>query len=48
MAHQGKTPAHIGLDECNHIEKPLLDQLVELGRQVIDLEMKPGTDAEFP
>jgi hypothetical protein len=25
MAYLDKTPAHIRLDECNHVEKPLLD-----------------------
>lgn len=27
MATPDKTPAHIRLDERNHVEKPLLDQL---------------------
>lgn len=40
MAYQDKTPAHIRLDERNHVEKPLLDQLAELKWEVIDLEMK--------
>jgi type I restriction enzyme R subunit len=40
MAYQDKTPAHIRLDERNHVEKPLLDQLAELGWEVFDLEMK--------
>ena len=28
---QDKTPQHIKLDERNHVEKPLLDQLHGLG-----------------
>jgi type I restriction enzyme, R subunit len=44
MASQDKTPTHIKLDERNHVEKPLLDQLAGLGWEVLDLEMKqqPG------
>jgi type I restriction enzyme, R subunit len=39
-----KTPPHIRLDERNHVEKPLLDQLAGLGWEVIDLDSKqhPG------
>ena len=39
-----KTPAHIKLDERNHVEKPLLDQLNGLGWEIIDLDNKqqPG------
>lgn len=38
------TPAHIKLDERNHVEKPLLDQLAGLGWTILDLEkdQKPG------
>lgn len=32
------TPAHIKLDERNHVEKPLLDQLAGLGWHILDLE----------
>jgi len=32
------TPAHIKLDERNHVEKPLLDQLAGLGWTILDLE----------
>ncbi|MDD5006948.1 MAG: type I restriction endonuclease subunit R [Syntrophorhabdaceae bacterium] len=41
---QDKTPPHIKLDERNHVEKPLLDQLDGLGWQIIDLDGKqhPG------
>ena len=35
-----KTPAYIKLDERNHVEKPLLDQLQGLGWEVLDLDNK--------
>jgi type I restriction enzyme R subunit len=35
-----KTPPHIRLDERNHVEKPLLDQLQGLGWEIIDLDNK--------
>jgi type I restriction enzyme R subunit len=35
-----KTPPQIKLDERNHVEKPLLDQLAGLGWEVFDLEVK--------
>jgi type I restriction enzyme R subunit len=47
MAYQDKTPAHIRLDERNHVEKPLLGQLAELGWEVIDLEMKQEPKQTF-
>jgi len=39
-----KTPAHIKLDERNHVEKPFLDQLDGLRWEIIDLDNKqqPG------
>ena len=39
-----KTAKEIKLDERNHVEKPLLDQLIGLGWQVLDLDSKqqPG------
>lgn len=40
-----KTPAHIKLDERNHVEKPLLEQLSGLGWEIIDLtdkKQQPG------
>ena len=42
---QANTPPHIKLDERNHVEKPLLDQLNGLGWEIIDLDNKqhPGT-----
>jgi type I restriction enzyme R subunit len=47
MAYQDKTPAHISLDERNHVEKPLLDQLAGLGWEVFDLEMKQEPKQSF-
>jgi type I restriction enzyme R subunit len=35
-----KTPAYIKIDERNHVEKPLLDQLAGLGWEVFDLDAK--------
>ncbi|KAF5409875.1 MAG: hypothetical protein C5S43_05850 [Candidatus Methanocomedens sp.] len=35
---QNKTPPHIKLDERNHVEKPLLNQLDGLGWDIIDLD----------
>ena len=35
-----KTPQHVKLDERNHVEKPLLDQLGGLGWEIIDLANK--------
>ena len=40
-----KTPPHIKLDERNHVEKPLLEQLDDLGWEIINLtgeSQKPG------
>jgi len=37
---QNKTPPHIKLDERNHVEKPLLDQLDGLKWEIIDLDTK--------
>lgn len=42
-----KTPAPILLDERNHVEKPLLDQLAELQWEVIDLEVKQQPKQTF-
>ncbi|MCX5846498.1 MAG: HsdR family type I site-specific deoxyribonuclease [Deltaproteobacteria bacterium] len=41
---QDKTPQYIKIDERNHVEKPLLDQLDGLGWEVIDFDGKqhPG------
>lgn len=40
MSHSDKTPKHVRLDERNHVEKPLLDQLAGLGWEVLDLDIK--------
>ena len=37
---KNKSPTHIKLDERNHVEKPLLDQLEGLGWEIIDLDNK--------
>jgi type I restriction enzyme R subunit len=37
---KGKTPPHIKLDERNHVEIPLLDQLDGLDWDIIDLDNK--------
>lgn len=44
MPGADKTTKEIKLDERNHVEKPLLDQLAGLGWQVLDLDSKqqPG------
>ena len=34
----GKTPEHIRIDERNHVEKPLLEQLAALQWEVLDLD----------
>ncbi|OGG55593.1 MAG: restriction endonuclease subunit R [Candidatus Handelsmanbacteria bacterium RIFCSPLOWO2_12_FULL_64_10] len=34
------TPQHLKLDERNHVEKPMLDQLSGLGWEIIDLDSK--------
>lgn len=47
MAYQDKTPAHIRLDERNHVEQPLFDQLAGLGWEVLDLEMKQEPKQSF-
>lgn len=38
--HQDKTPQVIKIDERNHVEKPLLNQLAGLGWEIIDLDNK--------
>jgi type I restriction enzyme R subunit len=35
---RSKTPEHIRIDERNHVEKPLLDQLADLQWEVLDLD----------
>ena len=40
MPTADKTAKEIKLDERNHVEKPLLDQLKGLGWQALDLDSK--------
>ena len=42
--YPNKSPHQIKLDERNHVEKPLLDQLSVLGWEILDLDNKqhPG------
>jgi len=37
MSFPSKTPKHIKLDESNHVEKPLVNQLRSLDWKIIDL-----------
>ncbi len=46
MISPGKTPKQIKLDERNHVEKPLLDQLASLGWEIIDLMGMKQTPAD--
>jgi type I restriction enzyme, R subunit len=39
----GEAQAQIKLDERQHVEKPLLDQLAGLGWEVLDLNIKEPT-----
>ncbi len=41
---KNQIPQHLKLDERNHVEKPLLDQLTGLGWEILDLDNKqhPG------
>ena len=43
---KARLPQHIKLDERNHVEKPLLDQLAGLGWEVIDLTDMKQTPAD--
>ncbi|SDY12171.1 type I restriction endonuclease subunit R [Nitrosomonas sp. Nm33] len=47
MMPSDKTPQLIRLDERNHVEKPLLDQLAGLGWEVWDLESKQAPKDSF-
>ena len=40
MSTEDRTPKHIKLDERNHVEKPMLDQIDVLGWEIIDLDSK--------
>ena len=42
-----RTPQHIKLDERNHVEKPLLDQLAGLGWEILDLDNKQNPGDTF-
>lgn len=42
-----QTPLHIKIDERQHVEKPLLDQLNGLGWEIIDLDNKQHPDDSF-
>ena len=42
-----KTPPHIKLDERNHVEKPLLDQLDGIGWDIIDLDKSQHPSDSF-
>ncbi len=42
-----KPPVAIKLDERNHVEKPMLNQLAGLGWEVLDLEMKQQPSETF-
>ncbi len=46
MSSPNKTPQRLKLDERNHVEKPLLDQLEQLGWEVIDLTDKRQRPAD--
>lgn len=47
MTYQDKTPAYIKIDERQHVEQPLLEQLAGLKWEVIDLEMKQEPKQSF-
>lgn len=42
-----KTPEHIKMDERNHVEKPFLDQLYNLGWDIIDLDAKQRPEDSY-
>jgi len=44
---QDKTPQHIKLDERDHVENPLLDQLAGLGWEIRDLDSKQQSSKAF-
>lgn len=45
--HIDKTPAHIRIDERQHVELPLLEQLAGMKWEVIDLEIKQAPKQSF-
>ena len=48
MGTESTTAKQLRLDERNHVEKPLLDQLAGLGWRVIDLTDIKQTPADTP
>jgi type I restriction enzyme R subunit len=42
-----QSAAHLRIDERNHVERPLLDQLAGLGWEVLDLGMKQEPRQSF-
>ena len=48
MAGADKIAKEIRLDERNHVEKPLLDQLAGLGWQIRDLDSKQQPERYLP
>ena len=47
MAINDKTAKEIRLDERNHVERPLLDQLDGLGWKILDLDSKQQPSDTF-
>ena len=47
MPASDKTAQEIKLDERNHVEKPLLDQLAALGWTILDLDSKQSPSDTF-
>lgn len=45
--NKNKVPQHIALDERNHVEKPLLDQLAGLGWEIIDLDSRQRPEDSY-
>jgi type I restriction enzyme R subunit len=46
MTNHKQVSNHLILDERNHVEKPLLDQLHGLGWEIIDLYSKQHPESE--
>jgi transketolase N-terminal domain/subunit len=47
MPVENKSSQYLKLDECIHVEKPLLDQLDGFGWEVIDLDSKQHAAIAF-
>jgi type I restriction enzyme R subunit len=45
--YQDNTPPHLKIDERNHVEKPLLDQLAGLDWEILDLDVKQAPKNSF-